>query len=287
MRLQTLYLLLACVVMLGGCSRCEDDPKPVDPCANVKAVSAAFRSQEIQSGTLSDSLWNRYYDSDTLISPYIQFTAKDSAASSYRWYAGDTTYTTRGISFTNGVPIGRPFPITLVVTHKANPNNCLNPSQLKDSVTRNIVVLPRYATYGKHLIRGRFRGYLNGNPSDTVTLTFVSDSVRPDDNFPKIYTYNFWPKHKFFTSYSPDFEFRSYRMITFGETGQLGTAPPPNLNDPSYPSLALWGVAEIAQSGLVRMHYCTRVRYYDQNNRVVADTFRSCHFIGRKLSKNP
>jgi len=105
MRLQTLYLLLACVVMLGGCSRCEkDSPEP-------KHGRLAIMTGNDLGGIPEDTIGlhalnlpsyrevNYHYHSSNL-GDFIDFYPSDTTWPEYQWsFAGsDSKYTSRYIN---------------------------------------------------------------------------------------------------------------------------------------------------------------------------------------------
>lgn len=94
MRLQTLYLLIACVVMLGGCSRCEkDDPKP-----GLKLEISIY--QMVASNFVADSLVSQYgfktykdtsttFVSDASLGTF--FEATDTTWELYKWHFANSS----------------------------------------------------------------------------------------------------------------------------------------------------------------------------------------------------
>jgi hypothetical protein len=264
---------------LGGCSRCQEKgsaPIPVDPCALIKPVSAKFRVHESQGPLYGDTLYNNYYDSDTLMSPSLIFTATDSTAATYKWYIGRNTFDTKSISLSN-FPYGQPITIKLVTTKAQTKNNCLLTTQLKDSLTRTIYISHPWVDNRRVTkVYGRFRGILNNNPNDTITLSFVGDSINDFFPYGYVYTYNFIRDSSL--NYLDDYLFVAYRTATFGSRDNQTKSP----NDTV--GYALWGRIDCTVNGNVRIHFVTRKKTFSLNPFVLHSvTTQSNFFNGRRI----
>lgn len=86
MRLQTLYLLLACVVMLGGCSGCDDDPKPSSPVMKILSYKPISGIPDPGLGLNLPKLRGMLIDSGYGYSQMgINFEASDTTWEEYTW----------------------------------------------------------------------------------------------------------------------------------------------------------------------------------------------------------
>jgi len=212
-RLRFLVLFLT----LAGCQRqCHhnDEPAP-DPCIGIRPVSARM-SFYTYINPVYDTLWDKSFSSDTVAFNSINFIAPDTNIASYSWKIGGQTFNTPHV-YRDNIPYRTQIPIQLVVHRKPAPDGCLMPFEMKDSVVRNLFCIQPRIDTPSTLMSGRFRGYRNGNPQDTATLTFLIDTVSIRLSQAGSLTFgNFWPGEYFCWWNSTACQLQ-YRQVAFGD----------------------------------------------------------------------
>lgn len=108
-----LALLGALVFLLEGCG---DEPQKPNTCKDLSPISAKFTITESFQGGYPNG-W-KVYDSDTIGSQYVTFTALEEGAK-YEWTLGSETITKKSFS-RYGLPIGQNVTVSLKVTKEPN-----------------------------------------------------------------------------------------------------------------------------------------------------------------------
>lgn len=162
------FMLFAVLIMAACCKdKCSDPANPdcgnYDACYGKKPVSAAFKIQEVLQRPTLPNGWGESFDTDTITTYAVQFTALEEGAE-YEWHIGSEVLTGKSISKTN-FPLGGTYPITLIV--KKTPDKaCFPNDDGKDTVTRKMVAA-NWLLYSP--IIGKFKGKVT-NPDDTLTI---------------------------------------------------------------------------------------------------------------------
>ncbi len=198
---QLKHIIIFCLLAasLFRCS-CNDEPKP-DPCMGKTATSAGFKiytnietgspfyAQQIE--TFNDTIIFNRIDSCCRVNDVdsvrfwafqsdlsLTFKATDATAISYVWIIGDNivNYTTAGVTLLfNQKTTPRKMDIRLIVTKDVN-KQCFPNDKSIDTVVRTIYF--RTIQVGeKHPIEGIYKGYLNNDPKDTITLSIDRTST--------------------------------------------------------------------------------------------------------------
>jgi hypothetical protein len=163
-----LPLLLILIIVLISCHKHHEDP-----CASLHPVSASFVTEEDLSYAAQGWI---YYSSDTIATYKVRFTASEDNAT-YLWLIGSGTYTQKSFSLNFPTTLtNQSIPITLIVS-KTPDKNCFPGDDGKDTITKTI----HFVNYKNAVINGQYQGYLEGNPSDTFTVTI--DPLRPGGLF--------------------------------------------------------------------------------------------------------
>lgn len=181
--MKTYVIAIALSIVLAVMFSCRKDHKCHDPsnincdnydsCLQYHNLSADFTIQENWGNdfTNSDTLW-RYIPTDTIYTQAAVFTAKDTTVDSLKWQIGAGVYTDRSvyIDFTNYQQTSHaPIPITLTVyRHRAK---CYPHDDTVKTSTRNIYFADSSIIYGV------YRGYYDGTPTDTGTVSIHYDGA--------------------------------------------------------------------------------------------------------------
>lgn len=237
------FLYFSLLFTVVSCSRCGGDEPTPDPCRDIKPVKAEWNAFEPGVGlSVSDTLWDYSFSSDTMFSADWAFNAH-CIDCEYEWTIGREIVKTKMFS-RNRFPSDTPVPIKLKVKRKKDKNGCLLDNELVDSLKKTITNL---SAYTKTKLSGRFFGYLNNNPEDTITLTLMPDSLVPGRPYKSI-TYNF-VRNKLFVSFNEE-NIITHRQVQFGSSD--GFYP---LNDSV--AVFIYGIGKIGQGGE------TNIRYYN------------------------
>jgi len=145
---------------------CADDPEP-DPCAEENPVTATFKIEEtFQLPNLLPESWE-FYDTDTVNTYYVMFTAIEENAE-YEWQLGAETITDR--TFTrSGFPRGVNIAVSLKVT-KAPNLDCFSDDDGVDEVTRSFFVTENFICDTQ--VSGTFEGFDEVDENNSRILTF-------------------------------------------------------------------------------------------------------------------
>lgn len=166
--------LLGCLLLLAGCKGCDDK---VDPCKNLKPISASFKTRE--NVAVSDYMKNYFLDipCDTLIENGA-FTADELDATSYTWKVGVGVYHGKQLSLSFGnVTPGTLIPVKLIV-HKTPNKNCFPNDDGIDSVTKNIRITRGLTEGGALNFEGTYEMPDYEDPSKTIQFgTYTQDGT--------------------------------------------------------------------------------------------------------------
>jgi hypothetical protein len=172
------------------------------------------------------------------------------------------------------MPKGQNVDIELRVK-KIKDTACLAPNQVRDTIIRSIFIQSVYETK----MNGRFRGFLNGNPQDTVTLTFDG--------------YKFWGGdyvtyyHNFVRGWSIGLSgriFTAYRQARFGTQDVFAIdssqAPAPGKKF----GWTIYGRSALKRNGQTQIRYSVRrICVATNTNTLLSDSTLFLSFQGRKI----
>jgi hypothetical protein len=167
-----LWFMMALLVALAGCKGCEEDVKP-DPCKNYRPVKASFKTWN-EDSDMRDDFYKRFpqwvnFDLDT-INGALSFIAEahepdnPTKGVEYLWEIGAETFTTRRVS--RRIPDPAPPFIDIKLTVTRRPDTTCNP--LDSGIAHHVKRL--YFVNRTRPFFGKWFGYINDNPNDTVTL---------------------------------------------------------------------------------------------------------------------
>lgn len=169
------FVLFAVLITAACCKdKCSDPANPdcgnYDACYGKKPVSAAFKIQEILQRPSLPEGWGETFDTDTVTTYAVQFTALEEGAE-YEWRIGSEVLKGKSITKTN-FPINGTYPITLIV--KKAPNKACFPSDDgRDTVIRNMYMANWFI---QSPLFGRFKGTVT-NPNDTLTVHLKTEKA--------------------------------------------------------------------------------------------------------------
>lgn len=186
-----LYFTVLCFLFVDGCS-CSEDPKP-DPCAGKIATTAEFTLYEM-GGKFKLKKAKLYTDTVVFSNSYgcnpdgdsikvfpnttscrIYFDAKDTSATSYLWEVGDNikNFTVSGF-FLDFNSWATPAYIDVKLTISKIPNKLCHPLDDGKDTTIRRIFFRRLGALEPHPMEGTYKGYINGNPKDTITFDVKS-----------------------------------------------------------------------------------------------------------------
>ncbi len=186
-KINLFYLYSLCVVLLFSC--CDDDKKcqdptkieceNYDPCFGKKAVSAAFKIEELVGST--------YFETDT-IGHRARFTALEEG-DTYTWYLGSEVVKEKSFD-RYGFPRSSWVNIKLVVTKKADV--CFPNSSGADSLTKRFYVWPEVLDLTGNYIKlvnpypiyGTYSGSLKSKPNLIFNASLLDTNWVNSVNFP-------------------------------------------------------------------------------------------------------
>lgn len=161
-RLLTSIVLLVLVgVFVVSLDGCVDEPQKPNPCKDIGPISAKFTIVESFQGGYPKG-W-RVYDSDTIGSQYVTFTALEEGAT-YEWTIGSETITKRSFS-RYGFPVGQNVSVSLKVMKE--PNKACFPSD------DGIDFLERKFYVNNNCIRSPLDGQFEGSYIDEPGTKFT------------------------------------------------------------------------------------------------------------------
>ncbi|MBS1680641.1 MAG: hypothetical protein JST48_02930 [Bacteroidetes bacterium] len=204
--------MLAGFVWLSGCR--DKSVKPFNPCLARKPLFADFKVEEDFGYVVPN--W-KYYSTDTVVTEYVRFTAKDSIATKFEWQIGSGIYTDRSFTLTfppEFLTIHESIDITLTI-HKKPDALCFPDDDSVKTLTKKIY----FTDFCTGLYKGSFYGYLEEDTTKKFTITidpcywYNNDKVIRMDNFPQN-----CPDSNFIVSYYVN-NIMTYRKFTFGGNG--------------------------------------------------------------------
>ncbi len=168
------------------------DCENFDPCTQEHPISASFKIYESWGGGPPKVQLDKwvFYDTDTVSSIFVKFTADEKDASNYEWHIGAGIYNTR--SFDLEFPVSyiydpsdtdysiprkilKTVPIMLIV-HKTPNKICFPDDDGIDTVIRTI----KFINIARSDFEGKFYGYWDDNTTKTDTVSFdyhAKDSI--------------------------------------------------------------------------------------------------------------
>jgi hypothetical protein len=183
------------------------DKKSEDPCKALHGTSADFTVEELVDLGVGEK-WSPY-DTDTVCTRKVKFSAKDSLADSYEWHIGNGVYTNRSqtIIFPD-ILLNQALSIQLIVKKRVN-QNCFPKDNGLDTVIRKILFVDNC----KSKINGSYVGYNEGQMGDTFNITLLTCQQDPhDSSFIGTYIFNLYKDCGKYISSTVGF-----KEINFGE----------------------------------------------------------------------
>lgn len=199
-----IYIILA--IGLICFHSCKPEDAPQNPCTSSHKVSASFLIQEDwNSNDYGSGQWE-YYDSDTLSTVRVKFTANEDGAT-YRWQIGtDTNVFTQksfSLSFNDYLaahPGYRRFDVRLIVNRTPD-TRCFPDDDGIDTIIRTFTIVDSLRV--RTLIKGHFFGTWDGNSSDTTTIYITQGNLNA------MYAYNLSPKFNTITHGYGDYTYEN------------------------------------------------------------------------------